>query len=935
MTRFASFSCVLLLIASAAAGAEEADLETARNHLQHGRYAEALEDWDELARSSEKHALAVALGRSRTLEAQGQWTEAIAAIRDALEEKADDPALLARLAELTFHRGEYAAAEEHARAAIKADADQPLARLILADVLTETGRLEEADEAYRWSIRYYNRVQPKDAETLVLVGRGSVQYARWHANSQIFNFVVNTLCPDALKADEHCWQARQLGGSLLLEKYNRPQALPEFQAALAINPRSADALASLAEAAAQQNDWEETRQHADKALEVDPQFVPALQLKADARLYEGDPAAALALLEQALAVNPHDQRTLARVAACYLAIDGLPAPERFDELLKQSESAEPRLDEPNRFERLVLDLFKRNPHPGEFLTLLAERLEARRQYPVAEVLYATAIRTMPQLPQPKTALGMLSMRMGNIEAAREILDTAFSADPYHVRVSNMRKVIRVLDGYDTVTTDHFVIHVDSQFDRLLGQYMAEYLEDIYDDLVKQYGYEPPERTHIEIYNDARGLKAHEWFSARMIGLPWLHTVGASTGAVVALASPTATPEPFNWARVLRHEFVHVITLQQTNYNVPHWFTEALAVLSEGYPRPPKWDELLLERVPKGDLRNLDTINQGFTRAESQLDWQFAYCQSRLYAEYMIETHGADSIPKMLDAYRRGLNTERAIAEACGVDKREFEEGYRKYLDETVSKIAGRKPLPERTIVELQQAHEANPDDPQAAGEYAYALLKRRRGDAARKLAEQALEKNPKEPSAGLVLAHIALANRDSGEARERLEAALVHDEPDSRVLLLLASLRYRAKENDEAKELFSLGRREFPYDSSWLQGLAATAVASGDKAAAREHLQTLAAMDPDDAGFRKKLAELAVADSDWEAARRQAISALQIDVLDADLHRMLADAYRGLNQIERAIAEYGAALELNPGDAELEQALAEALADTAKPAEPE
>ena len=55
--------------------------------------------------------------------------------------------------------------------------------------------------------------------------------------------------------------------------------------------------------------------------------------------------------------------------------------------------------------------------------------------------------------------------------------------------------------------------------------------------------------------------------------------------------------PFNWARVLTHEVVHVITLQQTEFNIPHWYTEALAVESEGFPRPQEWNKMLLERVP--------------------------------------------------------------------------------------------------------------------------------------------------------------------------------------------------------------------------------------------------------------------------------------------------------------------------------------------------
>ena len=139
----------------------------------------------------------------------------------------------------------------------------------------------------------------------------------------------------------------------------------------------------------------------------------------------------------------------------------------------------------------------------------------------------------------------------------------------------------------------------------------------------------------------------------------------------AMASPTATDKPFNWARVLKHEFVHILTLQQTQFNIPHWYTEALAVTSEGYPRPESWNRLLQARVAAGNLMNLDTINLGFIRPKTPDDWTMAYCQSRLYAQYMTEKFGADTTARLLEAYRQNLSTDQAIPQVCGVDKVTF------------------------------------------------------------------------------------------------------------------------------------------------------------------------------------------------------------------------------------------------------------------------
>ena len=150
------------------------------------------------------------------------------------------------------------------------------------------------------------------------------------------------------------------------------------------------------------------------------------------------------------------------------------------------------------------------------------------------------------------------------------------------------------------------------------------------------------------------MKNHEKFSGRTVALPFIPTVGACTGKVVALSSPKTSNKPFNWARVMKHELVHVITLQQTEFNIPHWYTEALAVESEGFsPRPQPWNKMLVERVPtRRKLLNLDTINLGFIRPDEPEDRQLAYCQAQLYAQYMLQRFGGDALIKMLAAYKR-------------------------------------------------------------------------------------------------------------------------------------------------------------------------------------------------------------------------------------------------------------------------------------------
>src|SRR5205807_2807537 len=95
--------------------------------------------------------------------------------------------------------------------------------------------------------------------------------------------------------------------------------------------------------------------------------------------------------------------------------------------------------------------------PAVFYHDLAACLEDRKRYPLAEEYYRKAAELRPMLPGPRAALGMLCLRLGKEAEARTILEAAFKADPFHVRVSNSLKVLRHLDGYQTIETAHYTL----------------------------------------------------------------------------------------------------------------------------------------------------------------------------------------------------------------------------------------------------------------------------------------------------------------------------------------------------------------------------------------------------------------------------------------------------------------------------------------------
>jgi len=898
-----------LVIAAAATGTlADDELADARKLFLKGKYAEAIEVYSPLAETDP----AAVLGLARCLRATGKSDEAAEKLSAAAGEHAP---LHAELARLAFERGDCPAATKHAERAIELDDDQLLARWIRAELSRAAGRLDEAESGYRWLIRHYNAHDVDDAESLRWIGLGAARYARWNRLDDQFSFLVNDLYPDALELDADYWPAHYESGMLYLEKYNQADAVREFSAALEKNPHAAEVHVAMAQVAVLQRNLEKAEKSIERALEINSRLLDAWHGKAFLAWSNFKTRETLQLLEEeVLPLNPASEATLGRIAACYLVLDAKRDPDS------------PRL------KRLIGDVLAHNPHCGEFFHVLANQLEDRNKLGMAETYYRRAIDVMPQLLGPRSQLALLQMRTGDEAAARTMLGEAFEADPFNVRVHNMLEVLDVLDGMETLDTGDVLVRYDRR-DELLARYAAEYFDENYGRWCREFGYRPPGKPLVEIFNSTRGTPGQQWFSTRMIGLPYLGVVAASTGPVVAMASPNEehARREFNWARVMRHEFVHVITLQQTDYDIPHWFTEGLAVHLEGGPRPERWNKLLLQRVAGDELFDLSDLNFGFTRANSGDDWQMAYCQAELYVDYMLKRWGRVGLKQFLAAYVDGLVTPEAIKRTFGLPIDEFERGYRKYLADVVKNLSALDwPQPGR-FDELLKAHEADADDARGTAELAYAYLLRGADDEARATARKALDLEADQPLATYVLARFRVKNDETDEAVEMLETCLDEEKPHPCVLNLLAALKLKAERYEEAARLYSLGERLDPGNLRWTKALAKVYVLADETDRLRETLGRLAEADPDDLTYRKKLARMALERRDYETAAKWANQGLQIDVMDAKVHQMLGEALAGLARYAPAIEEFETAVRLEPDEPSVRFALADACLQNGQP----
>ena len=872
--------------------AAEDETALARRMFLAGKYAEAAEVYERLSPRS----VDAVLGRARSHLATGRPDEAVQVILAAKREDAD---LEAELAQIAFDRGDYNAARTHCERAVALEPDQLAARWIRGELFRAAGRIDEAEEAYAGLITYYGKHEVSSPDELRWIGRGASRYAEWNRLHDQFQFLVNEFYPDVLKLEPGYWQAHYEAGLLFLAKYNRADAAKQFKSALELNPNAAPVHVALARLAMIDHRFDEAESSVGRALEINPGLQSAWLVKADLALANFDLSGAIEILEKhAGPLNPVSEVMLGRLAAGYLLRDGWSDAGRN-----------------GRVDEIVDEVTGRNRHAGDFFFTLGRWLDERHKAADAERFYKEALARLPQQVGPTAHLGLLYMHTGREGDARRALERTFAIDPFNVRAKNMLEVLDLTDSMQTHDTGHCVLKYDGRQDGILVRYAAPYVDEVYVDLCTRFGYRPPEKPLVEIFNRAKGVGGHQWFSARMTGLPYVGTIAASTGRIVAMVSPgePSLKTRFNWARVLKHELVHVVTLQQTDFNIPRWFTEGLAVWAEDEPRPQSWTELLVRRVGEHDLFDLESINFAFTRPDSSDDWTLAYCQAELYVEFMLRDHGAEVLVEMLAAYAQNPSTPEALDRVLGLSAEEFQQGYVAYLEEVVAGLTGFEAAREnRSVAELSMAHRKRPHDPDVTARLAVAYLRRGAYQEALDMASGALELDGRHQLAAYVLGRLHIRTGRPDRAIRVLEDSLDRERPEPRLLNLLAALKLKAEEYGEAAEFYRLGASCYPENLQWTRALARVYLLWDKERELALVLERIAKADPDDLVTRKKLIEISVARGDFTATMEWVNQALRVDVNDAEVHRAFAEAALGSHNQGLAAAELEVAVELDP-----------------------
>lgn len=646
--------------------AQDPDLRT-RMDLLHGRYRLAL------ARMGAAPDDDLSNSRALALAALGQREAALGLLTPDRVRAAGDPRLAhPRDLRLRLLEELGSADEALAEAAgwVEDEPDSVLARFAHGWMLERTGRLDEALAAWAWFADggFLEAWQAQDgaqergspdhpdlrvAARLVRVARGLDRWATlgdaYLADRSLHEKILSMLVGAYDVVDREYWPARVEAARYFILHDNAHAAKEELAAALKANPYDRDALRLMADLAVESFNFDAADAIAATLRRLDPRSIDADLVAARNLLGQRRFASAEAPLRRILARRPND-------------IEALSLQASVDALLLREESMRAGLAR--------IDALDEGNATSWFE--VGRQLAAMRQYPRAEAMLREAVRRAPWWTAPRNELGLLYTQSGEEDKARAALEEAHARDPFNLRTTNYLRLLDDLEAFARHESPHFVILYDRAADPVVGQVFADYLESVHEELCALFGHAPSVPTYIEVF------PTHDAFSVRTTGSPWIGTVGASTGRVIALVAPRpggGTQGTFHWAGVLRHEYVHTITLSATENRIPHWMTEGLAVYAEKTPLRWEWAPLLQSAVAEGGLFPIEELTFAFIRPKRPGDRALAYAQSYWVCRFIEQRDGFDALLRLMERFREGRTEEQALADVLGLSVPQFNEAF--------------------------------------------------------------------------------------------------------------------------------------------------------------------------------------------------------------------------------------------------------------------
>ncbi len=569
-----------------------------------------------------------------------------------------------------------------------------------------------------------------------------------------------------------------------------------------------------------------------EALKINPNHGESLLLQAD-QLIDGERyAEAEETLKKVLEINPLEAKAWAlRAVLAHLRND------------KDGEAAA---------RKTALAHWPTNPEVDH---LIGRKLSQKYRFAEGAALQRRALEMVPDYLPAKIQLCQDLLRLGDETEGWKLAAEIFSNDGYNVVAYNLITLRDSLADFRTLEADEFLVRMTSKEAELYGQRVLALLKRARKTLCEKYGVTLTNPIIVEIFPQKKE------FAVRTFGLPGADgLLGVCFGSVVTANSPASQGDhPANWEAVLWHEFCHVVTLNKTHNKMPRWLSEGISVHEEGQGDPawatpfnPQFRKMILSA---DTLTPLSKLSSAFLAPKTALHLQFAYFESCLAVDFLIERFGMPALRGLLDELGTGISMNEGLPRSTKMTLEKLDEEFARYARLRAEKVAAGA-----TWEEVDLAADAN-----SAAITAW------------------LEKHPQ-----------------SFEGRRRLAARLLTE-----------------GKWEQARDILEKLKASYPEyvgpDNPYLL-LAAVYRRSSDSAAERKVLEELAMRDGDSIPAYTRLMELAEAGGDWPGVTRNARRFLAVNPLTPAPYRELALASEKLGARDEALTAYRALALLDETD---------------------
>ncbi len=618
-------------------------------------------------------------------------------------------------------------------------------------------------------------------------------------------------------------------GELALAKHDFALASKSFAAAVKRFPKNPEAHFGLARAFAP-SDGETTEEQLAIVLELNPNHTGARMLRADHAIDSENYPEAEKQLAEVLKINPrHAEAHALRAVLANLRADARAASTARAEALK---------------------LWPTNPAVPH---LIGGKLSHKYRFAEGAALQREALKWDATFIPAKIQLAQDLLRLGHDDEGWKLADEVQKADPYDVVAFNLTELRDTIAHFTVLKSEHFQVRMDPREAEVYGADVLALLERAHATLTKKYGLTTSEKTVVEIFPDQKD------FAIRTFGLPGgAGYLGVCFGRVITANSPASRPgSPQNWQAVLWHEFTHVITLTLTKNKMPRWLSEGISVHEERQQRG-NWGEHMTPRyramILGEDLAPVSKLSGSFLRPKSGAHLQFAYFESSLVVEWLIQKWGMEKMRALLADLARGVEINAALAARFAPIEKldaDFAEHARGLANGTGPKLDWSKP------------------DPAAL--------------ASEPKLKEWLAKNPNNFAALMREATLLIT------AKKWIDAKMV--------LLRIIALYPDQRDSSSAYEMLARSHREL-----------------GEKTEEEAMLNKVAELSSNAPEAYERLMAIAVERKDWHAVLANAGHFTAVNPLSPAPHRFIAEAREATGDKPGAIRAYRTVLALNPPD---------------------